>query len=102
MIGTSAGVVLLLPLPAIDTKWTALTDTLVPLALTEGHAGPISFIATVALKRNRSDLMDSAYDSDTETDMLVFSGGDGFEDFFSSVPLGDITDSCSCVNVWRC
>lgn len=70
----------------------------------EGHAGPISFVATVAtLKGNRPDMLDSARNSETETDMLVFSGGDGFEDFLSSAPpVAAITDSSSRVNVWRC
>ena len=102
LIGTSAGVILLLPLPAIGTTSTAITGALVPVALTEGHAGPVSFVATVALKGDRSDMLDSAHKSEARTDMLVFSGGDGFEDFLSSVPPEDITDSSSCVNVWRC
>lgn len=102
LIGTSAGVILLLPLPAIGTTGT-VTGSLAPLALMEGHAGPISFVATMATwKGNRPDMLDSACKSETETDMLVFSGGDGFEDFLSTAPSAAITDCSSCVNVWRC
>lgn len=100
LIGTSAGVILLLPLPAIGPKSTAVTGALTPIALTEGHAGPISFVASVALKGNISDALDGADKPEAETSMLVFSGGDGFEDFLTSIPPEDITDSSSCVNVW--
>ena len=92
--------ILLLPLPAIDPKSTAIAGTLTPIAMTEGHAGPVNFVASVALKDSRSEVLDGAHKTEAETSMLVFSGGDGFEDFLASVPLDDITDSSSCVNVW--
>ena len=93
--------ILLLPLPAIGTTST-VTGSLAPLALMEGHAGPISFVAAMALRGNRPDVVYSASKSESEMDMLVFSGGDGLEDFLSSTPPAAITDCSSCVNVWRC
>ena len=110
LIGTSAGVVLQLPLPTVSSDTTEISGPLTPIAVTEGHAGPVNFIASMMVDNLREETLgqgstlasipESPPPSASST--LVFTGGEGFEDFVSSLPYDEISDNTSCVNIWRC
>ena len=110
-IGTSAGVVLQLPLPTIAADTTTVSGSLAPIAVTEGHAGPVNFIASMVVDNLQEERIEGGNTLASipespppsgPSSTLVFTGGEGFEDFVSSMPCDDISDNTSCVNIWKC
>ena len=113
IIGTSAGVILMLPLPMISASASSVTGPLIPIALTEGHAGPVNFLASMHIdpahkveeEQSVKNIPEQTAPKNTASGnipILVFSGGEGFQDFVSNMSLEDIPDNNSCVNIWSC
>ncbi|XP_032075583.1 rho guanine nucleotide exchange factor 17 [Thamnophis elegans] len=116
-IGTSAGVVLTLPIagnPAV------LKTPPLPVGLSQGHTGHVRFLTSVELpegfnvlfplpgepgteKPSESDKRDSTRLRSSKSKILVVSGGDGYEDFRltnSSETVGR-DDSTNHLLLWR-
>ncbi|XP_078683299.1 rho guanine nucleotide exchange factor 17-like isoform X2 [Branchiostoma floridae x Branchiostoma belcheri] len=100
-VGTSAGVVVTVPLPHITTNTTSLRHVPTVLGSSHGHTGHVRFLTAVELtatKRMGNVIMGSlksggSWRSQAEVSpvtpalsMLVISGGDGYEDFHLSFP----------------
>ncbi|XP_066288022.1 rho guanine nucleotide exchange factor 17-like isoform X1 [Branchiostoma lanceolatum] len=100
-VGTSAGVVVTVPLPHITTNTTSLRHVPTVLGSSHGHTGHVRFLTAVELsstKRMGNVIMGSlksgnSWRSQDECSsvtpalsMLVISGGDGYEDFHLSFP----------------
>ncbi|XP_070800205.1 rho guanine nucleotide exchange factor 17 [Pituophis catenifer annectens] len=116
-IGTSAGVVLTLP---ITGNPAVLKTPLLPVGLSQGHTGHVRFLTSVELpegfnvlfplpgepgidKSSESDKRDSTRHRSSKSKMLVVSGGDGYEDFRltnSSETVGR-DDSTNHLLLWR-
>uniref|UniRef100_A0A669CCC2 Rho guanine nucleotide exchange factor 17 n=1 Tax=Oreochromis niloticus TaxID=8128 RepID=A0A669CCC2_ORENI len=128
-IGTSAGVVLTLVIPAVSSGTVAgtLKFPLVPMGSAHGHTGHVRFLTSVELPEgfdmnfppNTSDPTGCAVDGSLQrrdsarrrasahippkTNHLVISGGDGYEDFRltnSSETVGR-DDSTNHLLLWR-
>ncbi|XP_062861168.1 rho guanine nucleotide exchange factor 17-like [Trichomycterus rosablanca] len=121
-IGTSAGVVLTLPVPPVTSTIGpgALRTPLVPTGSAHGHTGHVRFLTSIELPEG----FDIQFPSQTETEppadggvrqrrssaplsgkstVLVISGGDGYEDFrlnSSSETVGR-DDSTNHLLLWR-
>ncbi|KAK3925866.1 Rho guanine nucleotide exchange factor 17, partial [Frankliniella fusca] len=96
-IGTSAGVILTMPLPHIAPATTRLTSTPNVLGVPHGHTGHVRFLTVVEAFsddaptatsqshhtrhswKNKSDQTSTGNNK-----LLVISGGDGYEDFRTS------------------
>ncbi len=87
MVGTSAGIVLAIPLPYIEPSLEAycLVDNPVPIPLNQGHVDSVHFLTVVS--------------RDDET--LVITGGNGYEDFFKSGIAPEIPETATCMLVWN-
>ncbi|KAM3837427.1 LOW QUALITY PROTEIN: rho guanine nucleotide exchange factor 17 [Vipera latastei] len=116
-IGTSAGVVLTLP---IAGNSAALKTPPLPVGLSQGHTGHVRFLTSIELpegfnalfplpgeagteKSSDSDKRDSTRHRPSKSKMLVVSGGDGYEDFRltnSSETVGR-DDSTNHLLLWR-
>ncbi|XP_070607613.1 rho guanine nucleotide exchange factor 17 [Erythrolamprus reginae] len=116
-IGTSAGVVLTLPITGIPA---ALKTPPLPVGLSQGHTGHVRFLTSIELpegfsvlfplpgepgtdKPSESDKRDSTRHRPSKSKMLVVSGGDGYEDFRltnSSETVGR-DDSTNHLLLWR-
>ncbi|CAH1103614.1 unnamed protein product [Psylliodes chrysocephalus] len=88
-IGTSAGVVLTMPLPHISTTTTKLTSVPNVNGVPHGHTGHVRFLTSVEMQSTTSDVphrnsYKAKQDPRTSTKLLVISGGDGYEDFRTS------------------
>ncbi|KAG2456965.1 ARHGH factor, partial [Polypterus senegalus] len=131
-IGTSAGVVLTLTIPAISTSTStsSLRIPLVPMGSAHGHTGHVRFLTSIELPEDfelafpvTRDQGNSPQDHETppalqrsettkrrastilqaKSNMLVISGGDGYEDFRltnSSETVGR-DDSTNHLLLWR-
>ncbi|XP_072378772.1 rho guanine nucleotide exchange factor 17 isoform X1 [Diabrotica undecimpunctata] len=86
-IGTSAGVLLTMPLPHISSTTTKLTTVPTVNGVPHGHTGHVRFLTSVEMPANELSHRIS-YKSKQETrssaKFLVISGGDGYEDFRTS------------------
>uniref|UniRef100_A0A670Z8F7 Rho guanine nucleotide exchange factor 17 n=1 Tax=Pseudonaja textilis TaxID=8673 RepID=A0A670Z8F7_PSETE len=112
-IGTSAGVVLTLPLTGNPA---ALKTPPFPVGLSQGHTGHVRFLTSIELPEGfsvlfplpgepgeLSDKRDSTRHRSSKSKMLVVSGGDGYEDFRltnSSETVGR-DDSTNHLLLWR-
>ncbi|XP_063914840.1 rho guanine nucleotide exchange factor 17-like isoform X2 [Zophobas morio] len=89
-IGTSAGVLLTMPLPHITSTTTKLSNIPPITGVSHGHTGHVRFLTYVEMTSSNSDGQQhrNSYkgkpDQRSNTKMLVISGGDGYEDFRSS------------------
>uniref|UniRef100_A0A3Q2Y637 Rho guanine nucleotide exchange factor 17 n=1 Tax=Hippocampus comes TaxID=109280 RepID=A0A3Q2Y637_HIPCM len=124
-IGTSAGVVLTLPIPAISsgTGACAVKTPLVPMGSAHGHTGHVRFLTSVELPeglginiqqkpmyvlrpencRHDSTRRRASAHLPPKNNQLVISGGDGYEDFRlnnSSETIGR-DDSTNHLLLWR-
>uniref|UniRef100_A0A4W3JM75 Rho guanine nucleotide exchange factor 17 n=1 Tax=Callorhinchus milii TaxID=7868 RepID=A0A4W3JM75_CALMI len=128
-IGTSAGVVLTLSIPHITANTTSFRTPLIPMGSAHGHTGHVRFLTAIELPENSGTL--SLYPFTTpppspssglaglqkrdstrrrssaiiplKTNILVISGGDGYEDFRltnSSETVGR-DDSTNHLLLWR-
>ncbi|XP_059819939.1 rho guanine nucleotide exchange factor 17-like isoform X1 [Hypanus sabinus] len=129
-IGTSAGVVLTLSIPHVTANTTLLRIPLIPMGSAHGHTGHVRFLTAIELpeifdlsfpparepgrpsmggerlagpqKRDLARRRSSAI-IPLKTNMLVISGGDGYEDFRltnSSETVGR-DDSTNHLLLWR-
>ncbi|XP_072333221.1 rho guanine nucleotide exchange factor 17-like [Scyliorhinus torazame] len=129
-IGTSAGVVLTLSIPHVTASTTSLRIPLIPVGSAHGHTGHVRFLTAIELpeifdltfpqarepgrlstggeRLIGSQKRDSARRRSSaiillKTNMLVISGGDGYEDFRltnSSETVGR-DDSTNHLLLWR-
>lgn len=125
-IGTSAGVVLTLPLPTITASTSSLRNSPTATASYHGHTGHVRFLTAVEVPKeggqeNTSDkepttpLSNSAPTSGhslspggptgntVARDILIISGGDGYEDFKTSSTSESAgrDDSTNHLLIWR-
>ncbi|KAI5726828.1 hypothetical protein M8J76_009159 [Diaphorina citri] len=89
-IGTSAGVVLTMPLPHVNQNTTKITTTPIVSGVPHGHTGHVRFLTAVETPL-RSSKIHSTNNAKKKSSprmrtkrTLVISGGDGYEDFRSS------------------
>ncbi|GLG97565.1 JNK-interacting protein 3 [Gryllus bimaculatus] len=100
-IGTSAGVILTMPLPHVSASTTKLTNVPTPTGVPHGHTGHVRFLTYVETApssnsdslvvrqsmhhrfslKNKPDLLAHQNTSTSGAKLLVISGGDGYEDF---------------------
>ncbi|XP_073986302.1 rho guanine nucleotide exchange factor 17 isoform X2 [Rhodnius prolixus] len=86
-IGTSAGVILTMPLPQISATTAKLSSNLSVTGVPHGHTGHVRFLTTVDISVTQSveRRRHSTYHNKQDTGkLLVISGGDGYEDFRSA------------------
>ncbi|CAG9855071.1 unnamed protein product [Phyllotreta striolata] len=88
-VGTSAGVVLNMPLPHISTTTTKLVTVPNVNGVPHGHTGIVRFLTTVEIpcaagETSQRNSFKTKQDSRTNIKVLVISGGDGYEDFRTS------------------
>lgn len=124
-IGTSAGVVLTLPLPTITASTASLRNCPSATASFHGHTGHVRFLTAVEVPREGSQ--DHTNDKGSNTtisttlstspstpnaphtpgsssrDVLIISGGDGYEDFRASSASESAgrDDSTNHLLIWR-
>ncbi|XP_037071246.1 rho guanine nucleotide exchange factor 17-like [Pollicipes pollicipes] len=118
-IGTSAGVILNLPLPPLGATTSWISSTLSIAGISHGHTGHVRFLSCVDCvdpaaevaapargKRYRRDQQPRLEEGTDTMDtgvgkMLVISGGDGYEDFRSSgSELSGRDDSTNHLLLW--
>ncbi|KAF6212697.1 hypothetical protein GE061_013223 [Apolygus lucorum] len=104
-IGTSAGVILTMPLPHILPNSVKLTNTLNVAGVPHGHTGHVRFLTTVDLSLNSVDPKRKAgfYTKRKLPKLLVISGGDGYEDFRSAgvAEMAGREDSTNHLLLWH-
>ncbi|XP_018571322.1 rho guanine nucleotide exchange factor 17 isoform X2 [Anoplophora glabripennis] len=88
-IGTSAGVLLTMPLPHISSTVTKLASAPTVTGIPHGHTGHVRFLTSVEMPFGAPDASHrNSYkvkqDQRGNTKLLVISGGDGYEDFRTS------------------
>ncbi|XP_024084629.1 rho guanine nucleotide exchange factor 17 isoform X2 [Cimex lectularius] len=86
-IGTSAGVLLTMPLPHVTPTTTKLTTIPNVSGVPHGHTGHVRFLTTIDM--SLSSVADhkkksSFHKKQDSSKLLVISGGDGYEDFRST------------------
>lgn len=93
-IGTSAGVILTMPLPHITANTVKISTPLPVTGVPHGHTGHVRFLTTVDVEQRRGKKTDKP---------LVVSGGDGYEDFRSSSvsELAGREDSTNHILLWQ-
>lgn len=124
-IGTSAGVVLTLPLPTITATTSSLRNSPSATASYHGHTGHVRFLTAVEVPKEGAQ--DTTSDKEPITpvtptstsgppltpggpagsniarDILIISGGDGYEDFKTSSTSESAgrDDSTNHLLIWR-
>ncbi|XP_067134437.1 rho guanine nucleotide exchange factor 17 isoform X1 [Centruroides vittatus] len=104
-IGTSAGVVLTMPLSNVTSVFNCL-DNINISGISQGHTGHVRFLTCVDMEQFRDTHRLSYSDNPDEiiknNKLLVISGGDGYEDFQSgfSEALGH-DDSTNHLLLWH-
>lgn len=117
-IGTSAGVVLTLPLPTITASTASLRNCPSATASFHGHTGHVRFLTAVEVPKEGTH--DNAIEKGSGTspssptaplqsggnsnrDVLIISGGDGYEDFRASSASESAgrDDSTNHLLIWR-
>lgn len=85
-IGTSAGVLLTMPLPHIVPSTTKLTNIPPVIGVPHGHTGHVRFLTFIEWPADNTQRHShgSKTDPRNAAKFLVISGGDGYEDFRSS------------------
>lgn len=89
-IGTSAGVLLTMPLPHISSSNNKLTNLSMVHGVSHGHTGHVRFLTSVELPaaldniEHDKNVFKGKADQKKANRTLVISGGDGYEDFRSS------------------
>nr|XP_023013430.1 rho guanine nucleotide exchange factor 17 isoform X2 [Leptinotarsa decemlineata] len=87
-IGTSAGVLLTMPLPHLTSTTTKLTAIPTVTGVPHGHTGHVRFLTSVEIPIANEAPIRNSYkakqDTRSNTKLLVISGGDGYEDFRTS------------------
>jgi len=128
-IGTSAGVILTNPLPAIKVNTSSLRSAPGPTGSPHGHTGHVRFLTTVEVPKSQfkgkgplspeinsnrptspptsrtKKVIDTVSRSDDSLKnvTLVISGGDGYEDFRTSATSESVgrDDSTNHLLIWR-
>lgn len=85
MVGTSAGVVVGLPIPVFGPEPQPLPYLTQVLPLLQGHVGGVQVMTT--LKR--------------EGVPFLVSGGSGCEDFMHTSVVKDFPETASCLLLWK-
>lgn len=118
-IGTSAGVVLTLPLPTITASTASLRNCPSATASFHGHTGHVRFLTAVEVPKEGAQ--DNTNDKGSSTtistspsttttpgtsagrEVLIISGGDGYEDFRTSSASESAgrDDSTNHLLIWR-
>uniref|UniRef100_A0A1B6E9V0 DH domain-containing protein n=1 Tax=Clastoptera arizonana TaxID=38151 RepID=A0A1B6E9V0_9HEMI len=89
-VGTSAGVVLTMPLPHISASTCKVSNNFIVTGVPHGHTGHVRFLTVVETKltqtseHRRFSSNQSKSDTSSNFKLLVISGGDGYEDFRSA------------------
>lgn len=90
-IGTSAGVLLTMPLPHITPTTTKLNNVPAVIGVPHGHTGHVRFLTyvewqatVVETTQHQRHSYKGKPEQRNNTKVLVISGGDGYEDFRSS------------------
>lgn len=90
-VGTSAGVLLTMPIPHITPSTSKLSCVPTVIGIPHGHTGHVRFLTQVECQSANSDSSQQHHhihkgkqDQRNSTKILVISGGDGYEDFRSS------------------
>ncbi|KAG5892280.1 hypothetical protein JTB14_036246 [Gonioctena quinquepunctata] len=88
-IGTSAGVLLTMPLPHLTSTTTKLTNVPTVTGVHHGHTGHVRFLTSVEIpsvvnEAPHRNSFKAKQDTRSNTKLLVISGGDGYEDFRTS------------------
>lgn len=89
-IGTSAGVLLTMPLPHINTTSTKLNSIPSVIGVPHGHTGHVRFLTSMEWQSQTSETHQQRHsykgkpEQRNNTKYLVISGGDGYEDFRNS------------------
>ncbi|XP_024217361.1 rho guanine nucleotide exchange factor 17 isoform X2 [Halyomorpha halys] len=93
-VGTSAGVILTLPLPHLSAATAKLAASPQVTGVPHGHTGHVRFLTTVDLEVRRGKTSDKP---------LIISGGDGYEDFRSASvsELAGREDSTNHILLWQ-
>lgn len=119
-IGTSAGVVLTLPLPIIAPNVTCIQPSLEVTASPQGHTGHVRFLTAVEMgkleekeeitssqtanrspRRSHLNVEKSSHSFPNEG-VYVISGGDGYEDFKSTTnECAGREDSTNHLLIWK-
>ena len=119
-IGTSAGVVLTLPLPIISPNTTSIQTPLDVTASPQGHTGHVRFLTAVEItkpeekeenstsaqvprtpRRPQITIEGKTLQFPTES-ILIISGGDGYEDFKSNAnESAGREDSTNHLLIWK-
>ncbi|GLV39352.1 uncharacterized protein CBL_13229 [Carabus blaptoides fortunei] len=109
-IGTSAGVLLTMPLPHITTSTTKITIIPSITGVPHGHTGHVRFLTSMESATATTDSAPQQYNyggmsemSNLNSKLLVISGGDGYEDFRSS-NMSDVAgreDSTNHLLLWH-
>ena len=117
-IGTSAGVVLTLPLPTITASTASLRNCPSATASFHGHTGHVRFLTAVEVPKEGTQDNTNGKSSGTSPsttnaplpsgansgrDVLIISGGDGYEDFRASSASESAgrDDSTNHLLIWR-
>lgn len=89
-IGTSAGVLLTMPLPHITSSTTKMNSIPCVVGVPHGHTGHVRFLTNVEYQTSNNENTHHRYsykgkpEQRNNSKVLVISGGDGYEDFRSS------------------
>lgn len=113
-IGTSAGVLLTMPLPHIISTTSKLNNVPMVMGVPHGHTGHVRFLTHIEWQTAPTENIQHqrhSYKGKPEqrssTKFLVISGGDGYEDFRSSnlsevAGREDSTNHLLLWNIWLC
>ncbi|CAF1189906.1 unnamed protein product, partial [Didymodactylos carnosus] len=96
-VGTSAGIILNIAVPQIDSTMTKIGGALNVKGLAYGHAGPVRFLISADIASPENSSMQTS----PVTKTLVLSGGDGFEDYQSYDETLGKDDAMCHVILWQ-
>jgi hypothetical protein len=108
-IGTSAGVLLTMPLPHITSSTTKLSNVPTVTGVSHGHTGHVRFLTFVELSSGSGEAQQYRHsykgkpEQRSNSRLLVISGGDGYEDF-RSTNLSEVAgreDSTNYLLLWN-
>ncbi|RZF36300.1 hypothetical protein LSTR_LSTR006805 [Laodelphax striatellus] len=89
-VGTSAGVILTMPLPHVSSAATKVSTSLNVAGVPHGHTGHVRFLTVVEpplscqTSQSTKSTDSGSGSSNSSKKLLVISGGDGYEDFRSA------------------
>ncbi|KAF4523303.1 hypothetical protein B566_EDAN009426, partial [Ephemera danica] len=106
-VGTSAGVILTVPIPHLSSCTSKLPATPAVIGIPHGHTGHVRFLTSVQMDPEVAKKVTPNHGINSSSQhagkILVISGGDGYEDFRSS-SLSEIAgreDSTNHLLLWR-